>query len=311
MAGEPGVGLDRDRVPDERLEPLLDRVAEPVAVPLGGQVALELLHEQPAVREDENAHRPRAFDESGGGDRLPRRRRVAEAKAPLGAGVVVLGLLVLVLVVVRPRLLGELFVLGLVVPVAVPVLLALLVLRDELGEHPGQRVDLVAAELGPRREPRRAVVDDALEPEHERVAHLPLGRRGAQARLHLGERVVERTPPGTAGRQHVGGVLVLLEEGLARPGLGAERGSRQAAHSLRLVGRVRECLLHGRSARNALHVQGDAGATPSAGLPGTIYETAPGLPGRARYLRGTESVCWVETAFFMYAYASSVRPRRS
>ena len=44
---------------------------------------------------------------------------------------------------------------------------------DQLREHPGERVDLVAAELGARRGARAVLGQDALEPEHEAVAHLP------------------------------------------------------------------------------------------------------------------------------------------
>ena len=62
-------------------------------------------------------------------------------------------------------------------PVAVRRLLGALIRGDQLGEHSGQRVDLVAAQLGAGGEARRMLGDDALEAEHERVARLPL-RRG-------------------------------------------------------------------------------------------------------------------------------------
>ena len=66
----------------ERLAALLDRVGEALAVALGRQVAAELVDEQPAVREDQDAELAGRLDEAGRGDRLARRGRVAEAVAP-------------------------------------------------------------------------------------------------------------------------------------------------------------------------------------------------------------------------------------
>ena len=86
VAGEPGVGLDRDRVLARRGLAALDRVDEAVAVALGRQVALELGDEQAAVGEDEDPERLCRLDEAGRGDRLAGRRRVAEAVAPHRAG---------------------------------------------------------------------------------------------------------------------------------------------------------------------------------------------------------------------------------
>ncbi len=57
----------------------------------------------------------------------------------------------------------------------------------------------------------------ALEAEHERVADLPGRGRCAPARLHLVERVVERTTARAALREGLGRVFVGPEEGLARP----------------------------------------------------------------------------------------------
>src|SRR5689334_19505768 len=55
------------------------------------------------------------------------------------------------------------------VAVAVPVAVrALLVGSDQLGQHPGERIDLVAAELGAGREVGRALRKDALQPEEKR-----------------------------------------------------------------------------------------------------------------------------------------------
>ena len=78
------------------------------------------------------------------------------------------------------RLLGRLVVLFLLddrllerdtVPVRMP-----LMRRDQLGQHPGERVDLVAAKLRPRGEVRRLLGEHAFEPEHQAIFDLP-GRR--------------------------------------------------------------------------------------------------------------------------------------
>ena len=223
---EPRVRLDRDRVLAERLAVAQHRVVKAVAVALRRQVARELVHEQAPVREDEHAHGLRRLDEAGGGDRLPGGRGVAEAEAPDCARVVPrrdgFGDLLFVRVLVRAGLL-EVFLLvvrallelhGVPVAVAVPVLRFVLVPGDQLGQHPGERVDLVAAQLRSRREPGRAVRQHALEAEHERVVHLPLGRRGAPAGVHLEECSVERTPACVALGEHVSGAFAGVEDGL-------------------------------------------------------------------------------------------------
>src|SRR5207302_7177155 len=92
MPGKPRVGLDRERIATaERFLPALDRRREAVAVPLVGEVALELRDEQPAVCEDEDAECARCFDEARRGDRLSRRGRMTEPvaayRARIGAGV--------------------------------------------------------------------------------------------------------------------------------------------------------------------------------------------------------------------------------
>ena len=138
-----------------------DHVGEALAVALGRQVARELGDEQAPVREDQDAERAGRLDEAGRGDRLPRRGRVAEAVAADGAGVVLhrlLGelrvldldderrVLVLVLDLLLLELLGRRRM-AVAVPVAVRLVVAL-ARGDQLGEHPGERVDLVAAERG-------------------------------------------------------------------------------------------------------------------------------------------------------------------
>ena len=96
--------------------------------------------------------------------------------------------------------------------------------RDQLGQHAGERVDLVAAQLGARGELRRALAEHALEAEHQGVAHLPVVRGLPRAGLDLGERVVERAAAGGPGRERVRRILVRVEEGLSGPGFGAEGG---------------------------------------------------------------------------------------
>ena len=145
-----------------------------------------------------------------------------EAEAPLGARVV-LGLhLRLEIVVIVRNLDGdrlvELVLEVLVVAVqAVAVLLVALVAGDQLGEHPRERVDLVASQLGAGREAGRMVGDDALEAEHERVVNLPRGGRRLEPGFHLREGVVERLAARMPFAEHLGRVFVLPQEGLAGP----------------------------------------------------------------------------------------------
>jgi hypothetical protein len=185
VAREPRVRLDRERVRHVRFVLTLDRLGDPVAVSLGGQVAVELRDQQPPVGEDQYAERPRRIDEPGCRDRLPRCRRVAEAEAADGARVPLgrkrEGQIGVALALGGPRRLELvlLFFVGfdigsVAVPVAIERLRRLLRRGDQLGQHPGERVDLVAAELGAGREARRSVGKNALEPEHQRVAPLPL-----------------------------------------------------------------------------------------------------------------------------------------
>ncbi len=259
---EPRVGLDRERVRLQRLLTLGDRGAQAVAVALCREVARELVDQQAAVGENEDAHRPRGLDEARGGDRLAGGRRVAEAVAAHGARVVrdgelldlvaVLGvrvglriLLELLLVLVGP-LLEQLAVPG--VAVRVPVLRLLLVAGDQLGEHARERVDLVAPELRAGGEAGGLVREDSLQAEHERVLDLPLDGRRAPAGLHLGERGVERTPARAAFGERLRRVFARVEERLAGPSLRPEGVRRQGVRLLRLDSRVAYRFLHARSA---------------------------------------------------------------
>ena len=163
------------------------------------------------MREDQDAERAGRLDEARRGDRLARRGRVAEAVAADGARVVLLRLLGKlrfldldderrVLVLVLDLLLLELLRrrrVAVAVPVAVRLVVAL-ARGDELGEHPGERVDLVAAERGAGGGARLRLGEHALEAEQEAVADLPLRGRRGQAGVHLGDCVVERAAAGCA-----------------------------------------------------------------------------------------------------------------
>ena len=59
------------------------------AVALLGQVAGELVDQQAAVREDEDAGGASGLDEAGGGDRLARGGRMLEPEPAAGAGIAV------------------------------------------------------------------------------------------------------------------------------------------------------------------------------------------------------------------------------
>ncbi len=182
---------------------------------------------------------------------------MAEAVAPLGARVLVrrrrevVGLAVLVeldrdVLLVLLLFLDELLDCDGAVGRPVPVAVLLLDRGDQLGEHPGERVHLVAAQLGAGCEARWLFGEDALEPEHERVAHLPLGRGSAEPRVHLGDRVVEsptnRRPRSQRGR----GVVIGSKEGLSGPCFGPKGRGSDAFGRLPVVRRFDERLVHGR-----------------------------------------------------------------
>ena len=193
VAREPGVGLDRDRVRLSRLRAAEDDVGEPVAVAVVGQLAPELVDEQPAVREDQDALGAGGLDEAGGGDRLAGGGRMAEAVAPLGARVLRgrSGRLLLVAVsVVEREVVVVLVVLVGRAPrrhvrrsAAVAVLGGFWFAAISSVSMPGERVDLVAAQLGAGGEVRRLLRQHALEPEHQREAHPPLAATALAARL--------------------------------------------------------------------------------------------------------------------------------
>ena len=112
---------------------------------------------------------------------------------------------------------------------------------------PGERVDLVAAQLGAGCEVRAFLGEHAFEPEHQAVLDFPVRRGRPTAALDLGQGVVERAPAGGVGRENLGGIFALSDEGLARPGFGSEGVGHQAVRRLRRYGRLLFDLLHGRS----------------------------------------------------------------
>ncbi len=92
----------------------------------------------------------------------------------------------------------------------------------------------MAAQLGARAQVRRPVAEHALEAEHQRVADLPVGGRlGCRPASISASGVVERAAAGGAGREYLRGILVRVEERLARPVGGALSRSDESARRLR------------------------------------------------------------------------------
>ena len=120
--------------------------------------------------------------------------------------IVLVHVLDLVVVLIRVVVAGLVLVVLDVVDLAVPVAVLVVVLperpalevADQGSELARQGVDLVAAQSGPRGQLRLGVVEDAVEPHHERVVALPLVARLGQAPVHLGEGGVERGAPDRA-----------------------------------------------------------------------------------------------------------------
>jgi hypothetical protein len=114
-----------------------------------------------------------------------------------------------------------------------------LVGRDQLGQHPCERVDLMLAQLRPGGGRGRLRGEDALEPEQEGEANLPAGRGGRAAGIDLGQCLVESRAAGRTGCQHLGGVFAGMKEGLAGPVLRTERVGPQAIRCVRRVCRLK------------------------------------------------------------------------
>jgi hypothetical protein len=89
------------------------------------------------------------------------------------------------------------------------------VLGEQRGQRAGERVDLVGREDCAVDELRLVLREEALEPQQQRVVPAPLDRRILRARVELGERGVERTAAGGAGRKRGRGILDVEDEGFA------------------------------------------------------------------------------------------------
>ena len=182
---------------------LEDRLGQAVAVAVLLQLAPELVDEQPPVREDQHAFRARRLDEarrprsscrtrwgggsgSGGSRRGPRRPRRPPARrrprAPPGSSGRSSS--------VSSSSSGDL--LGVAVP---PFSSSFWFAEISSVSMPGERVDLMAAQLGARGEGRGLVRQHALEAEHQRVANAP-GRRGRLEALAPSPRARRRAPGG-------------------------------------------------------------------------------------------------------------------
>ena len=207
--------------------------------------------------EDQDAAGSRSVDEAERGDRLAGAGRMLEPKAParprvlrrLGHQVGARLLPVLGLLVRRQRLvlLGDLLgrpVLAVgdqlgdgrfravaitVGPGAARAVRALdgdrvLELGGQRRQGPGQHVDLVLGELGPVRQLHRLGGQQPLEPEQQRVAASPLGRRGLAAGVELLQRGIDGAAAGGPG-----------SDVLDRLALEQDRLAGELAHSLELI----------------------------------------------------------------------------
>ena len=102
----------------------------------------------------------------------------------------------------------------------------------------------MAPQLGAGSRTRQILVEHALEPEHEAIAHLPAGRWAFPAGVDLGQRVVKRGSASGSGRECDQRVLVGLEERLAEPGLGTLGRSSQVFECVRRERRDGLSLVH-------------------------------------------------------------------
>ena len=219
-------------------------VGEAVAVALGRQVALELRDEQPPVREDQDAERARCLDEACGGDRLPRRRRMAEAVAadrrrdPRRRTRLLVGSS-------SPSSLDRLVAPPRPPPARArrsPLPFAVLVLRAGAGWPRSAR----SASRRARRSGaggarfRRRVVGGFSESTRSSPSRSPKRSSSAttvrSAGLDLGQRLVERRAAGRPGASASRRILAGVKEGLSGPFLRAERVGIQAIRRVR-----REC----------------------------------------------------------------------
>jgi hypothetical protein len=229
---EPGVGVDRQRRLGGGDVPGQHRPVDPGAVPLLAEIAGELVDQQPAVGEDQDAGRPGRLHKPGGGDRLAGRGRMFEAVAaprprvglagrPLALNrvgdvghrdVVALGLnLVLVIGSVAVAIaVGRRFL-------VLVVLLAALQVADQRRQLTGKRVDLMAAQRRSRCQLGLRIVQHPLQAQDQREVPAPVVARLGTAALHLLERSVECGAAGGARRQGYVGVFAFVEKRLPAP----------------------------------------------------------------------------------------------
>ena len=236
VADEPLVGLDRDRAVGV-VAVAEQRRPQPLLVAAVGDLADELVDQVAAVGEDEDAAGAGGVDEADRGDGLAGPGRVLEPEAAGGAGV--LGGLGDRLLAPRPRpalppspgaprrgpgppaprrprprRLGVLAVGGgsrsatSSAAAAAAVFGRRLLLGHQLGQGPGERVDLVRVEFGAVAQLRRLVGQQPLEAEQQREVAAPLDRGLLAPLVELLQRGVEGAAPGGAGRERLGTLAV-------------------------------------------------------------------------------------------------------
>ena len=240
VADEPLVGLHRHGAVGSVLA-AQQRGRDAVAIAAVAQLAVELVDQVAAVREDQDRAGPRGLDEAERGDGLAGPGRVLEPEAAGGVGI--LGLL-LDRQGVRVDLAALVPVLRLLGLVLVEILLAgdarrgqravqrgqravgdrvavLLSLGQQLGQRARQGVDLMRGEHRAVGEHRLVQREQPVEPQQQRPALAPRDRRHLGTRVQFGERGVQRPAACRTGGEDDGGILPLGDERLAREARGA------------------------------------------------------------------------------------------
>ena len=238
--------------PRGRLLAVQQRRGDALGVAAIAQLAVELVDQVAAVREDQHTTGASGLDEAQRRDGLARAGGVLEPEAPGGVGVLRrLGLLgVRVQLGVGPvqRLLVGLDLLGLGLlagnrsghqrhglrrgTVGAVAVGRALHLGGERDQRARKRVDLMARQLGAVGQPRLVLGQHALEPQQQRVLAPPGHRRLAGTLGQLRQRGVQRAAASRARFQRLGGLLSLVHERftgeLDRPldfgGIGEGRG---------------------------------------------------------------------------------------
>ena len=191
------------------------------------------------------AERARRLDEAGGGDRLARRRRVAEAvaahRARILAGELAAPRRLVVLARRRLELVLLVGVLGLESASAWPFPLPLPSSAGAGSPRSARSASRRARRSGAcaARCPAasRGGFDESTRSRPSRSRSGPsTRRRPRRPAVDLGERLVERGAPGRSGRERLGRIFAGMKEGLAGPFLCSERVGGQAVRRVR-----REC----------------------------------------------------------------------